>query len=360
MQVIEHIKAMPENPPTELFGFHPNAEITKNLKESKECINSLLLIGDSIFQGSKSKVASGVKKEVIKSDNKIIEEMCNDILAKLPDKIDMEAASKKYAVAYEESINSVLLQELARFNILLQMIKSSLRSILLAQKGLELMSPDIEKVCNSLLLNQIPELWMKKSYPSLKPVGSYINDLKMRITYFQQWVDNGQPQLIWLAGIFFTQSYLTALLQNYARKNKIEIDALTFDFQFLAFDDTNYSAQLLDRNSCPYKSPADGAYITGLYLEGCKWDLNTKQIEEADNKVLFSPMPIIWLIPKRTSEIKQYQHYECPIYKTTERKGTLSTTGHSTNFIMYVRLPTKKNSNHWVKRGVALICQLSD
>ena len=151
-----------------------------------------------------------------------------------------------------------------------------------------------------------------------------------------------------------------SLLQNYARKNKIEIDALAFDFQFLSVDETNYSTQILDRSACPYKLPVDGAYVSGLYIEGSKWDLNNKQLEEADAKVLFSPCPVIWLIHKRITELRHYDNYECPVYKTTERKGTLSTTGHSTNFLMFIRLPTNKSKNHWVKRGVAIISQLSE
>lgn len=63
----------------------------------------------------------------------------------------------------------------------------------------------------------------------------------------------------------------------------------------------------------------------------------------------------------KNSKVKDEEVYECPMYKTAERRGILSTTGHSTNFVINVKMPRGEHgSKHWIKRGVAMICQLTN
>jgi len=106
--------------------------------------------------------------------------------------------------------------------------------------------------------------------------------------------------------------------------------------------------------------PEEGVNIHGLFLQGAKWDFKKKQIEDSDPKVPIVKMPVIWLEPIIAADLHDDKFYECPLYKTSLRAGELSTTGHSTNFVLYLHIPSDSPQDYWIRRGAALLCMTDD
>ncbi|XP_033937981.2 dynein axonemal heavy chain 1-like [Pseudochaenichthys georgianus] len=209
------------------------------------------------------------------------------------------------------------------------------------------MSSELELMASSLFINVVPDMWKAKAYPSLKPLASWVSDLIQRINFLQKWICDGIPPVFWISGFFFPQAFLTGTLQNYARRSGISIDTIGFDFEVIE----KLASEITEK-------PDTGCYIHGLFVEGARWDSEAGQITECRPKELYTEMVLIRLIPEPNRKAPTSGVYICPIYKTLTRAGTLSTTGHSTNYVMAVEVPTDQSQRHWIKRGVALICAL--
>lgn len=147
---------------------------------------------------------------------------------------------------------------------------------------------------------------------------------------------------------------MTGVFQNFARGASIAIDKLMWNFEVMkgSFEGN--------------ENPERGAYIRGLFMQGARWDDDSMTLADSYPKVLWSTVPLLWLIPEEKEKDRHDypKMYANPVYKCSDRKGVLSTSGHSSNFIMWMYMPCNyamgHNENFWTKRGVAMISQTDD
>ncbi|OMJ88621.1 hypothetical protein SteCoe_9401 [Stentor coeruleus] len=330
----------------EIFGMHENANIAYEKNESL----LILSIALSIQPKEKGITALG------KSPDQIVDELASRFLEDLP--VLLMKSEEKVPI-FTEDINGLmdamatfLSQEMERFNRLLGKIKTSLEDIKKAIKGLGLMTNDLDKMYTSLNENRVPNIWTKVAYPSLKPLSSWFLDLRERIKFIREWLFIGKPKAYWLNAFFFPQGFLTAVLQAFSREHLIPIDSLCFFYEF----------QIIGNYLEVEERPDEGVLIYGLYMEGCRWDFDVMQLEDSRPGEMFSVAPLILFVPseKGSNEPEPDDYFSMPVYKTSQRAGILSTTGHSTNYIVSIDAPTAKKTSVWVLRGGAFLCQLND
>jgi dynein heavy chain len=267
---LEFLENLPENNHPGLYGLNQNASISSAINETQQMVDNILVINP---------VSSG--SAASQNSNDQVKQLVALLLKKLPSNYDTEEVRTLRPLGYGQCMNTVLIQEVLRYNTLLTEIRSTLTDLKNANEGTIVMTLPLEDMVDKMLKNQIPAQWRKKSYPSLKPMMSYFEDLLQRILMFQTWINTGKPKVYWVSGFFFTQSFFTGVLQDFARKHTVSIDRLSF------------SHSILQESEAELNAKDEGCYIKGLYLEAARWDAATLSLQESRPKEIFFNMPIV-------------------------------------------------------------------
>ncbi|XP_047429543.1 dynein axonemal heavy chain 2 [Mugil cephalus] len=334
----EHISLLPPTEHPEVFGQHANADIASQVAVTKTLFDTLLSLQPQVTSTASGSAAGGAASR----EDKVLE-LLSDVRGKIPAPIDYEH-TRSLLQENMSPLNVVLLQEIQRYNSLLETIISSLVELERGIKGLVVMSPNMEESFNCIHDARVPPLW-DKAYPSLKPLAAWTRDLCQRVDQFAAWAGTTQPPtLFWLSGFTFPNGFLTAVLQSSARQYNISVDTLSWEFIVSTLDDSNL-----------LHPPKDGVYVRGLYLEGAGWDKRNSCLVEAEPMQMVCPIPTIHFKPVENRKKMAKRMYLCPCYYFPVRSGGAGRA----SFVVGVELKSGDVSpDHWIKRGTALLLSL--
>ncbi|KAF1322413.1 Dynein heavy chain, outer arm, partial [Globisporangium splendens] len=340
------IGTFPKVDSPEVFGLHPNADLTYRVKEVASLLNMILETqpkDQSTGRGeTREDVAMWKSKELMSAiPDRFSEEECISVL-------------KARLGGIEAPLNIFLFQEIQRLQYVLLIVHKTLEDTQRAITGEIAITLPIRNTINAIFDGKVPRSWIYGSAGDeiswLSPtLGLWFTGLTDRSIQLWNWLDRGRSQSFWLAGFSNPQGLLTAMTQEVTRHHASERWAL---------DDIVYHSEVTDYEKLEQikQPPRDGILVHGLLVDGAAWNKNDGTLVEAEPKRLFALLPVVYVTAttkaqkkNRTNDYGPYGGYEAPCYKYALRTDQY--------YIFSVVLSSRDHRLlHWTLRGVALLC----
>jgi dynein heavy chain len=342
----KYIEQFPENDSPEIFGLHPNADLTFRVKEATALFKTL---GETQPKGGVGD--GGFSRE------DVVYEKAAELLSRLPEDYDEDDYKTKIRKLGGMTIpmNIFLFQEIQRLQAVIAKVRFTLSQLQLAIKGEVVMTAELQETLDSMFDARVPHYWENTLSGDefswrLPTLGLWFSSLLNRDNQYRTWLNNGRPNSFWLTGFFNPNGCLTAMKQEVTRKHKAEKWAL---------NDVVYHTEVTNfADSYQIKAPPDeGIYVHGLSLEGCAWSRQEGCLVESQPKELYSQLPVLYVtgnIMKAEEKSKKERFgavgaYECPVYKYNARMDK------NLIFSADLKCDVEKPPSHWTLRGAALL-----
>ena len=369
---IAHISKFPNVDPPQVFGLHGSADMTFRIKEFNELLTTITtaLPKDGGSGGGVSK-----EEEVRPKVEAMLDSFPAFFIEKeYRDKINSYSFAN-IGKGLEVPLNNVLLQEIKDIQVILELVKKSLKDIKDAIAGTLLMTETITDCIDALYLIKPPSIWQFDANGSeiswLSPnASSWFEGLKVRAERLREWLDceNDKRPAFYLPGLLKPQGFLAAFKQEFFKLKKKSPDKAK-DYEKLALDQIDLS-YIPDRTETDPKNITkartkdrlESILIYGLYIEGAIWGGGTKEGYLADDpdpnsRNTIIKFPVITIKGVVVQENKAsllgptVASYSCPLYKYPKRTDKYIITD-----IKLKINGSDQDDKFWQRRGVALLC----
>lgn len=217
----------------------------------------------------------------------------------------------------QQMLAAVFRSEVLVAEALLERLNASIDSFVLAVRGQVPLTSEHQRLASDLATHYVPDSWMSPCVPlppgepPLLPV--WLRALRARLDFVAAWSAEGPPPVVPLPLLLQPAVLVTQLLQRCAVEQQVSIADCAIESYVLppdiTADDvnrgfrTNDVAVKLDdprERITVGQALADGCLVSGLKLQGAKWDGRTGALAEPDpsSSSPFSPLPLLWLRPR--------------------------------------------------------------
>ncbi|XP_076108254.1 dynein axonemal heavy chain 10-like isoform X2 [Mytilus galloprovincialis] len=324
---VDFIEGLPHANTPEVFGLHPNAEIGYYTQAARDMWMNLIEL-----QPQTGGDTGGISRE------EFIGKVAQEVLNKIPQEFELDKIKKKYGLEISPT-TVVLLQELERFNNLLNRMRKSLNTLQKALIGEVGMSSELDDVARALFNGLIPFIWRRLAPDTLKSLGNWMIHFERRYKQYYGWVNESEPQVMWLSGLHIPESYLTALVQATCRKNGWPLDKSTL---YTSVTHWKKAEDVTERAH-------QGCFVDGLFLEGAGWDNENSCLIRQNPKQLIEELPVLKIIPIEAHRLKLQNTFKTPVYVTSQRRNAMGV-----GLVFEADLATTEHISHWTLQGVCL------
>jgi dynein heavy chain, axonemal len=252
----EYAQQFPDIDSPEIFGLHPNADLTFRVKEVKAMMKTLTQTQPKQGGGGGGK-----------SREEIVNEKAADLASKMP--ADFVVDEYEYQIkklgGLGVPLNIFLYQEVQRLQKVIKRTREDLQSLQLAIKGEVVMTNALQNALNDIYDAKVPTTWAVTpggdEFSWISPtLGLWFTILLERDAQNRTWLTKGRPPSYWLTGFSNPQGFLTSMKQEVARGHRSEQWAL---------DDMEYVSTVTEHehlNALGKKGPDEGVYGKFLFL----------------------------------------------------------------------------------------------